>query len=527
MKLIRQQNDEDNLLLKGEKQANNDQLALDRANLEGQKLNAQLILQDESQSYEARLAALKLFTLKSKQLVENERQTANSAPGASPIKKRANNKIAVNQLTQIDIDTQAEEQKIYSERNAKFTKEVSEQLQRLEDTRKKANEAELSEVNKNRSDVLAVLADQYSEGKISQIDYLKQKQDVEESANYDLLEAARKQTEDLMHLQEMYGIDTTKTEADLAALVLQIAEKKAAGLANIQQKEYTEAKRLSDNKIKLYDQEAKAANTLIDVADAFVKASAKRRADALDEQSAALDKSTQAQIDAVNRGIGSDKQKADKTAVIEAKAQQQKEDIARKQAENQRKQAQFEKILSLARIAISAAESIAKIQAAAAVAFTIPFIGPGLAAADLAQIPFVLGTAAAEAAIILATPLPKFKDGVRDKKTSGLGIWGEAGIELGIIGNKAILSPDKPTIAHMPKGMDIFSHTELMRMISKPDLPVYAGGKEIDVQSLISESKRSTSRLETAFSQREKVSGFSVNSSRRARWEAYKKRNLN
>lgn len=375
-------------------------------------------------------------------------------------------------------------------------------------------------IEQNKSDALALIADQYSKGLITQADYERQKLDIERQSSEDTINQQIITEQTIVDLQKsllVFGIgnarDLTKAEQDLAKL--KISASKQATDAQLQ-----DAQKVAAARKNQHDLELQLANEVLDFTKTAVDAGFQKRLDSLKQESDALDKNTQQQLDAVSRSVGSEKQKADQTALINAKAQQQKDVIAQKERKIQHDQAVFDKAFNVAK----ALESVALSEVKALDYLTNPLTAPLYPA--IAALIGAIG--AVNVATIIAQPIPAYKDGVRNKSTSGIGLWGEAGIELGVMPDgTAVLSPDKPTLDYMPKGMDIFSHKELLRMVSRPDIPVYASGKEIDVQSLISESKRSTSRLETAFMKREKVSGFSVNSTRRARWDAYKKRNLN
>jgi hypothetical protein len=106
-------------------------------------------------------------------------------------------------------------------------------------------------------------------------------------------------------------------------------------------------------------------------------------------------------------------------------------DLAAKKKKIAQDDAKREKALNIMKIAINVAESIAEITARAAASFAIPFVGPAMSAATLAQIPIVLAGAAVQTALVAATPLPKASRGMflrgRSHAAGGIPIEAEGG----------------------------------------------------------------------------------------------------
>lgn len=484
--------------------------------LKDQKLTEDQILNDSKSTLEERQNAINAFEVESYIIIN----------------KGENDKVlttieASNHVKAVEIDASKDRVKIVKDAQDALLRALVQGGKQQDDLLKQQiadyrdlESQRLQIIEQNSSDALSGIADQYSKGLITQKEYERQKTEIERQSAEDTINQQIITEQAIVDLQKsllIFGIgnarDLGKAEQDLAKLKI-----KASKDATAQQ--LADAKTVADARKYQHDLELELANSVLEFTKTAIDGGFQKRLDTLKQESDAIDKNTQQQLDAVGRSVGSEKQKADQTALINAKAQQQKDVIAQKERKIQHDQAVFDKAFNIAK----ALESVALSEVKALDYLTNPLTAPLYPA--IAALIGAIG--AVNVATIIAQPIPAFKDGVRDKKTAGLGIWGEAGIELGVMPDgTAMLSPDKATLGYMPKGMNIFSHKELMRMVSKPDLPVYAGGHEVDVQSLIAESKRSTSRLETAFTQREKVSGFSVNSTRRARWESYKKRNLN
>ena len=138
----------------------------------------------------------------------------------------------------------------------------------------------------------------------------------------------------------------------------------------------------------------------------------------------------------------------------EAKAEQ----LRKRKIDAERKQAIVNKVLGVAQVIIETSKAIAAINATAA---KYDGIVPGSGQAYRAsQIPLVVSSAAAQTAIILATPLPQYKDG-RGKGKDEFAIVGDGGrsevIERG--SGKLEVTPNVPTITHL--GKDDIVHKSL------------------------------------------------------------------
>lgn len=507
--------------------ANKDRIALYQQDLTSQKKVEQDIIADQTASLDLRLNTVKSYVKTASELAKVSAKLEIAEAGDNSDKIKTVRKKLQGDLADIDKEGKTKTFEINKQAQDALIKSLVQGAKYQEDLEKetialfKQEEGKrLLIIEQNSAEAQEALGNQLKKGTITQSQYNYQKEQIDRDSADDSIKQQIITAQAIVDLQRgllTFGIgsarDLGKSEQDLAKLKIQASKQATA-------QQLADAKTVADARKSQHDLEIQLTDQVLDFTKTAIDAGFQHRLDSLKSESDQIDKNTQSQLDAVSRSVGSEKQKADQTALINAKAQQQKDIIAQKERKIQHDQAVFDKAFNIAK----ALESVSLSEVKALDYLTNPLTAPLYPA--IAALIGAIG--AVNVATIIAQPIPAFKDGIRDKNAAGLGIWGEAGIELGVMPDgRAVLSPDKATLDYMPKGMDIFSHAELMRMISKPDLPVYAGGKEVDVQSLISESKRSTSRLETAFSQREKVLGFSVNSSRRARWEAYKKRNLN
>jgi DNA repair exonuclease SbcCD ATPase subunit len=121
--------------------------------------------------------------------------------------------------------------------------------------------------------------------------------------------------------------------------------------------------------------------------------------------------------------------------------------LALKESEIRRKQAQNEKKNALFQIGVSTAQAIIKTAATLGFPAAIPFVAA------------VGAIGAAQAAIVASQPIPEFKEGVRGFK-GGNAIVGDGGKREPITDSKGKLlgiSPNRSTLVNLPKGANVYS----------------------------------------------------------------------
>ena len=129
--------------------------------------------------------------------------------------------------------------------------------------------------------------------------------------------------------------------------------------------------------------------------------------------------------------------------------QKDEKEIQKKKREEQRKQAIFNKLFSVAQIGIRLQETLAAINLAAATIDAVT-LGLGGSAYKIFNIPFAVGSAALQAAAVLATPIPKYAKGT-DNHHGGIALVGEERPEVILEPNKDPYVISKPTVLDLPK----------------------------------------------------------------------------
>lgn len=144
--------------------------------------------------------------------------------------------------------------------------------------------------------------------------------------------------------------------------------------------------------------------------------------------------------------------------MLQEEKERKAEQLRKRRVDAERKQAIFNKVLSVGQVVIETSKAIAAINATAA---KYDFLVPGSGQAYRAsQIPLALASAAVQTGIIMATPLPQYKDG-RGKGKDEFAVVGDGGRnEVIQRGNGRIeVTPSVPTITHL--GKDDIVHKSL------------------------------------------------------------------
>ena len=163
---------------------------------------------------------------------------------------------------------------------------------------------------------------------------------------------------------------------------------------------------------------------------------------------AALEKETTRITDMVSKKVITEEEGEARKRAAEKKTSQQNEELEKKKAKLKEKQAKYDKAAAIAQAGISTALAIMN-----ALKTEPAWLGIALAA--------VVGAmGAVQIATILATPLAKYAKGT-DYHPGGLAVVGDGGREeVVLIGNKAWITPDTPTLVDMPRGSQVLPSIE-------------------------------------------------------------------
>lgn len=148
----------------------------------------------------------------------------------------------------------------------------------------------------------------------------------------------------------------------------------------------------------------------------LISASLERQKNALQEQIDLLEQKKQKEIEAVNATISNEQDKASQIAIIEARANAQKEIIQQKQRQLDIKKAQADKAKSIIDIIENTAVGVTNAIAASPLTLGQPFVS------------LIAAIGAAQLALAIAQPIPKYKHGKNVKDLyEGPAIVGDGG----------------------------------------------------------------------------------------------------
>lgn len=454
---------------KDAKELNNDELELLKAKLVGEKETAKLILDDNLQSYEARYAALKIFVDRSKEIIGVEHTVADRAPGISSTKKKVNAQNASNQNATVDNFDLTERIKIQKEINEHVKSEQKKLLDSYvanekakEDLITNGYNQELLELDLTNSDKILKITDAYSKGLISEKNYNNQVNKLRKDATAEGIDIQIKALEKIAEAQAAglalgYGNpkDLQATGNKITGLKIQSNNLKTGSLADGVKGDKLTSKEKAQEILAFADQAIKG----LEIVQGLIDANAKAKIDALEREYGLIQQNGEAEKSRVDNSILSSKEKARQNSIIDAQVAQQRARITQQENEIKKKQAEFDKAASIAKI-------IQQTAIAVVTALTIPIFGIALAG--------IIGAlGAAQLAVAIATPLPQFEKGGTVKKDGPI-ITGEAGTELRIDpSGRTSFTSDHANVTYAKAGTKIINNKDLVKMLGKPEQVQY------------------------------------------------------
>lgn len=250
----------------------------------------------------------------------------------------------------------------------------------------------------------------------------------------------------LIALQESFGLDMT--DAKKALLDAQNA---------LNDEDIANTTATAEKKKEILDQtNANYISAVQQIAGAFsgvFGAIFEARKNALQEQIDIIEEMKGKEIEAINASGAAAEEKAARIKVVEAKAQSDREALARRQREIDRQRAIADKAFKVFQIATDTAVAINKIKLLIEAA-----PDPVTKALYTSQLILAIVSGAASLAAMIATPIPKFRHGT-ENAPAGPGVWGEAGQEMMIDRKGRLkLSPNKASLVQLMGGEKIIPH---------------------------------------------------------------------
>jgi len=424
----------------------------------------------------------------SKEIINNEQATYDERFGALESFLSASNQLYRKndgERAKALVDYKSYEKKITDDANESQLKAITE-LRKLEVQELTAsNNDAFEKLEQIREKDTADLEARYQKGLLDKDQYESELFNIESSYAKDRLAVQIETLSKIVDIQRSdlaIGIGTNealkKSERELSALRIQLAQ--------LQRKE---VKQTSAERIAAAEKELSAIKQLTEKSLEFGKALIDgiytRRLNALADESASLDKKKQRDIENVNDSVATEEEKADKIAIINARAEAQQSVLDEKIRQQKIKQAKADKAQAIAQIIIQTALAQIKVIGQAGV---LGFVFS----------PLITALGALSLATALATPIPKFAKGT-DNSPQGLAYVGEQGTEGRINPDGSFeLTPDKTTLTYLEKGTKIIPHHQLVSMMAKPDKVNYTGASQVPWSELMDETRQNGKRIEKA-----------------------------
>lgn len=349
---------------------------------------------------------------------------------------------------EIEIDKDAAEKRLEAQENT-----IAEQERRAG----VSHDNELADVKLAYDKDILALETKFKKGKIKEEAYNKEKLRLQAVLQIKTLEAEISFTKKMLALAEARA-KLTGNQEDIDAIAAQ--QKKIADLEIGLQQAVLDSginkhkAALADYE-KLFDKIKNTASTVFDVVDGFLGALAQRQKNAIQEQINLLDEQKAKDIETANQAIANATEKEAAIATINQIAEAKRQLLETRQRQADERRARFEKAASIAKIIIETATAVVH-QLAIGTLFSAIAAG-------------ALG--AAQLAVAIATPIPKYAEGGKHKKDGPM-IVGDGGKSEGVTmpDGTIVKTPAVPTLMYGKAGTIISPDYSKMNLKPAPDL---------------------------------------------------------
>lgn len=358
------------------------------------------------------------------------------------------------------------------------------------------------------------LSEAYKNGNISKEQYEAENYRIQQEYAQKQIQSSIDTIKSILNNEELdlSDDDRIRYEEQLAQAQIDLDNMVTDNKIENDKKQMESEKEKRQKQMELMQQVSSLLSTLGEFGDQLFQ----NRIDQLDEENESNQEAYDKEIENIEKleesgAISTEEAEARKRAA-EDKTKAKEEEIAKKKAELQRKQAIYDKAMNIAQVGMATALGIMK------------------ASPNLVLMALIGAMGAVQLATILATPIPKYKEGT-DYHKGGLAIVGDGGVPETVLtpDGKLYLTPAFPTLTELPIGTKVFPENiyededkyvrsdalTLMDMRDGDGLPI------VMVQNDYSGLERRIDKLERsiikAFEKAEKES-------KKARYEAFKSR---
>lgn len=365
---------------------------------------------------------------------------------------------------------------------------------------------------------LRQLSEAYAQGKISKEEYEAERYRIQQEYAEKSLRLAITTIKSILSLEHLSDEDRLKYAQQLAQAQMDLDNMVTDNKIANDEEEMRKEKEKRQKQMELMQQVSSLLGSLGESGDQLFQ----NKINQLDEENEANQEAYDKEIENIEKleesgAISTEEAEARKRAA-EDKTKAKEEEIAKRKAELQRKQAIYDKAMSIAQVGISTALGIMRTIDQLGYPAAIPFVA------------LVAAMGAVQAATILATPIPKYKEGT-DYHKGGLAIVGDGGVPETVLtpDGKLYLTPAFPTLTELPIGTKVFPENiyededkyvrsdalTLMDMRDGDGLPI------VMVQNDYSGLERRIDKLERSML---KAFEEAKKESKKARYEAFKSR---
>ena len=302
----------------------------------------------------------------------------------------------------------------------------------LMSTEQSQNEILLSQRQIEINEELNALTKQYEQGIIKKKEYEKQKSDLEHQYAMESLQSQLSILESNLYLFE--GDERLEKEKEIARLRVQLSKETSDKIIEDAKREEEERKKVEQAKKRLRQESISA---IISIGNSLFQ----RQIDNVDAEIEANQEEYDAKVETIDALaekdiITTEEAEARKRAAEEETSRKNKE-LEKKKAELQTRQAKFQKAMDIAQTIAATSLAVTK------------------ALPDFVLAALVGAMGAVQLATIIAQPIPKYAHGT-DNHPGGLAIVGDGGrSEAVLVGDKAYITPDKPTLLSLPAGAEV------------------------------------------------------------------------
>jgi hypothetical protein len=298
--------------------------------------------------------------------------------------------------------------------------------------------------------------------------------------------------EELIKVRKAAGENVTKEEEELHRLRMQLSDLETKHIIDNNKKQGRSHKEKLEKLEKDLEIVKTAYNETAKLVTGLLSAGVDRQKNAVQEQIDEIDRKKEKEIEAVEQTTASEQEKADKIAIINARAEAQKNVLEQKQRQLDLQRAKFEKAATIGRIVIETALAV------------VHQLGSGDPYTAIGRAIAVGAIGAAQLAVAIATPLPRFKDG-RDKGPATFAVVGDGGVNEVVASpdlKQAYVTPATDTLTYLKKDWKVFpdiaAFSEAASSMGSPTIKELPMLEAVGNDVLIGAVVRSNNRIEQA-----------------------------